>query len=85
MKIKEITEGFIYERKKPTKKDCLKPGLSAFDDAHCKNKGWKARTTKKKFTLNGKRQSVFGKRIRGGGKPIKKGGGGGRIPDYTNR
>lgn len=85
MRIKDITESLFTERRKPTKKECEAPGKkSAFDQANCKNRGWMARRTSRKFRLDGKVQSVNGKKVKGGGKLTKSGGGDGtRIPDYT--
>lgn len=87
MRIKEITESLFTERRKPTKKECEKPGKkSAFDQANCKNRGWMARRTERKFRLGGKVVSVDGKKVKGGGKLTKQGGGdGNKIPDYTRR
>lgn len=63
MLIKDI----ITERKLPTRKDCKKPNaeLSAYDLAHCKCKGWKAREGEKSHKIGKKRVKVGGKKIKG--------------------
>lgn len=79
MRIQEIIEGIdpLRERKKPSRSKCLSPGkLSAFDNAHCVNQGYKPRKTHHKYRVGGKVVSVYNKKIKGSGS-------GGPIPDYT--
>ena len=76
-----IEEIISEKRKKPSRSDCKKPNseLSAYDLAHCKCKGWKAREGDKKFKLrkgkNAKKEKVAGKKIKGAKC-------GGPLPDY---
>lgn len=63
-----LIRDIILEREGPTRADCRKPAseLSAYDLAHCKCKGWKARKGKKSHKIgdgkNAERVKVGGKK-----------------------
>ena len=80
MKIHEITENILPESGKASRKLCLskKPDnkLGNSQLSSCIAQGLRKHKTEKSFTINGKRQPIKGRKIKG-----KKYGG--PLPDYS--